>query len=253
MCLQTKNSVGAAVVDPLRQLVVRERAAILLQSDDERRRLTDLTLLTNGEVRLDLGLGLLRVDALVELVGFQSELARCLLHVLVGVVRRLAVPLILGLIQIVVEIPESSLFVGAGRGARCLPRVLVARQREIDEAPTNETRGHELLADIRLGQDGETATRRAFEIAELGDLESRRLSPEDVALRLDLRQRRVDRTDLDRIVGPGRLVGQPSDPGDADQRDQQIEGAITGRLLGRLYDSGFSSSSGVHSLACHLV
>ena len=71
---------------------------------------------------------LLVVDALIELRRIEPELAAELLHELVGIVRRLAVPLILRRVQRVVEFPELALLVGARCGARRLPRVAVDRR-----------------------------------------------------------------------------------------------------------------------------
>src|SRR5262249_5389708 len=70
----------------------------------------------------------------------------------------------------------------------------------------------------------------------------------------DRRQCRVDRA---RIRGgrgrtaSGRLIGQRGHANDGHDDDEDVERAIAGRRLGRLYDSLLSSSSGFHSLLCH--
>ena len=54
-------------------------------------------------------------------------------------------------------------------------------------------------------------------------------------------------------LGPRGLIRQRGDADDRDQSNDEIEGLVTRRrLLGRFYDSGLSSSSGFHSLLCHV-
>src|SRR5262249_10537243 len=117
----------------------------------------------------------------------------------------------------------------------------------------------EILADVRFGDRREVAAGGTLEVPEFRDLDPRRRAADDVALRLDLRQRRVDRAGGDDLSGAVRLVGEPRDAAHDDGGNEHEKRAIARRLLAGLYGSLSSSSSGgggggggVHSLACHV-
>src|SRR5438876_643789 len=82
-------------------------------------------------------------------------------------------PPVLRLKERVVEIPELPLLVGAGRGARGVPRVPVALQREVDVTQTNLPGGDEAGANVGFGECREARAHRTLEVSELDDLERR--------------------------------------------------------------------------------
>src|SRR3954470_13341028 len=159
------------VVHDRLELVVRTRTLDNLATDDEARRRTDVLLLRQLLVCLDLRLILLAVHALVELLLIQPELPRHPLEDRIGVVRRLAIPLILRLEESVVHLPELPLLVRARRGARSRPRIAMHRKWEVDPPEANDPLVHQAAAHVRLRERGEARTRGTLEVAVLDHLD----------------------------------------------------------------------------------
>src|SRR3989442_1392352 len=78
--------------------------------------------------------------------------------------------------ELVVHLPEPPLLARALRHQRSVPRVLMARQREVTEAPPHAACGDQLLADDGHLDRGELGAERALEVRVLRHLHPRRVA-----------------------------------------------------------------------------
>src|SRR4030095_16292292 len=104
-----------------------------LVADDEGWRLGRPTLRGHQLVRLDARLVLPRVEARFPLLDVETKRLDVLLELALRAARRLTVPLVLRVEQLVVHLPELALLVRARRGVRRRPRVLVHGERVVVE------------------------------------------------------------------------------------------------------------------------
>ena len=156
------------------------------RADDERRRRLHVAANALRLVRENARLVRLGIEALLPRIRVHSQR----LHVaeedllrVVGVVR-FAVPLGLVAEELIVHLPELALVRGARGGVGRRHRVLVHREREVEEAIAREPRVHDAVAHVRLGDHGEVAARRTLEVGELHDLDGRVRIAHQVALGL---------------------------------------------------------------------
>ena len=111
-----------------------------MDADDERRRRIDLPRLAERECAWIFAWYFFDVDALIELRRVEPELAAGLLHELVGIARRLTVPLVLvwySASWISQNLPCSSAHAAARDACQVLRCI---GEREVDEAQANLAR-----------------------------------------------------------------------------------------------------------------
>src|SRR5437773_10547064 len=125
--------------------------------------------------------------------------------------------------ELVVHLPEPPLLARALRHQRGVSRVLVARQREVAEAPPHPARGDQLLADHGHLDRAELGAERALEVRVLRHLDPRRVAAQGEAAKSVGRRHRRGRAGR---RGPGlplRPVPQRYAAADRHRPQQVVE------------------------------